>query len=75
MTPTGTRATLASTALVTAVSSNLGFTFGVMGPSLRTGLGLSHAALGLLTSVFFACTGVARSPPVTVARSELGGQP
>ena len=54
-----TTATLARAAFVTAVASNVGFAFGIMGPSLRSGLGLSHAGLGLLTSVFFACTGAA----------------
>jgi MFS family permease len=51
--------TLARTAFVTAVASNLGFAVGVIGPSIRNDLGPSHAALGLISSLFFASTGLA----------------
>lgn len=50
---------LTRAAFVTGVASNLGFALGVVGPSIRADLELNRAALGLLTSVFFACTGIA----------------
>lgn len=55
----GARAVLLRSAYVTAIASNLGFAFGVLGPSIRHDLGLGRGALGLLSSLFFACTGIA----------------
>jgi predicted MFS family arabinose efflux permease len=51
--------TLVVVTFATAVSSNLGFAFGVLGPVLRQDLHLSRAVLGLLSTVFFASTGCA----------------
>ena len=45
--------------VATSVSSNVGFAFGVLGPQLRTDLGVSRTALGVLASAFFAATGAA----------------
>ena len=45
--------------LATSVSSNVGFAFGVLGPQLRSDLGVSRTALGVLASAFFAATGAA----------------
>lgn len=54
----GPRVLIAAT-FATAVSSNLGFALGVLGPALRLDLGISRTALGALSAAFFASTGCA----------------
>lgn len=55
--------------LATAVSSNVGFAFGVLGPALRADLGVSRTALGALASAFFAATGAASVTAGKVVRA------
>ena len=55
--------------LATAVSSNVGFAFGVLGPALRADLGVSRTALGALVSAFFAATGAASVTAGKVVRA------
>jgi predicted MFS family arabinose efflux permease len=60
--------------LATAVSSNVGFAFGVLGPALRADLGVSRTALGALASAFFAATGAASVTAAKVVRTIGAGR-